>query len=948
MKIKNNNQEIISQIITANAGSGKTYSVVERIKHILTAGHSINSILCITFTKAGQQEMEKRLYEEGVMQEEKPKILTFHALCLEVVSMFTHELNMPFEFEIVDSNNLPNNIIQDIIKNTINTPKAQEYIKTFRLLPSEFQTQCVFIISKYHQLNDSQSRIKSLQETFSIENLQFSKDKILQLKREVLEEIPVELMQTLKGAKTQEILPFVLEIIRKYKNDGNVYNNFNQYIEVVKSIRGKEIKEYKESIKEVQEEIIEIETFQKSYLLNTMVEYIIVETERQKKIHKQYTFDDLQHKAQSILTNPELRDFALFKFASKIQHIIVDEAQDTNQTQWNIIGQFIEEFIAVGMEGRSLFIVGDIKQTIYSFQGAESGIMEGVYKKYQPYLTKSYLAKSYRSTQPVLDAINSMAESFGIDENSKHISAFSNEVGSVHIISCKHKSQTGGHRDTAMIAQKLAKTVQNLLGKPLQHEKEKYYGKPIQPQDIAILVRSRPNEVASQEIHNAFFEQKIPISFNTKIHSKNSYAILDFIAIIKLCVLQSDLLSLYGILKSPIFQLDETTFETLFDKQAKAEDIYKQYPFVFKAITQYTHIMHSLGITSLLIDLYSIHGYKYSKTERTVLEAFIESSKQFNSYNFIDFIQNFETSNGEFSSKENNQNAVALTTVHASKGLEYPVVIFLDLKTRDRANTDSIIIHDGTPIFKISGTAKGKTMQNILDINKAEDFKEELRLYYVAISRASEHFYYICNQSRTDEKHSDKSFYHLLTQGIEAFASDSQSNNDFHHLQYTKEIEVQPIEHHGIPRILVKYTPSQITTEEQTFETQYGIFIHQLFENIEQDELQESEYIIPNNTAFKESLEKVQRFNKAIEGTIQFYKKSREYELIHSGKIIRLDAIYYTQNEIIIIDYKTQKQGITQEISYQMNQYKQAVDKVYSQKVRCFIAWFNEEILEEI
>ena len=92
----------------------------------------------------------------------------------------------------------------------------------------------------------------------------------------------------------------------------------------------------------------------------------------------------------------------------------------------------------------------------------------------------------------------------------------------------------------------------------------------------------------------------------------------------------------------------------------------------------------------------------------------------------------------------------------------------------------------------------------------------------------------------------------------------------------------------------------------------------------------------------------MQRFNGKINETLQPIKIQREHEFIHNKEIIRLDAVYFLQNAIAIVDYKTQKPDLTKEIQAQITQYKTAAEVFYKTKVKCFIAWYNEEILEEI
>jgi ATP-dependent helicase/nuclease subunit A len=935
---------IKSRIITANAGSGKTYTVIEHIKEIISAGYSPSSILCITFTRAGRHEMEKRLYDEKILGSEKPKIVTFHSLCLEIASMFTHELEIPLEFQTLET--LPHTTVQAIIQELPNYKSVQEYIKKFKLIPSTFERHCKYIINNYQKLIDTTSRIHTIQDEIFQINFEEAETKKICLQMEILENIPLDILQGLSGKSIDGAMPTILEVYTQMQNGGGDINTlFQKYASAIKNIRnGGAMKEYKLQIEEMFDEINNIETFVQSYMLNNIVDDIIAVTKKHKRQNKEFTYNDLIHEALCVLKNPELRDFALFKFSHGLKHIIVDEAQDTNQDQWEIIDYIIEELKSENMEGGSLMIVGDNKQTIYGFQGSEEGMMEGIAQKYT-FLRKEYLAKSYRTTQPVLDIINAMSETFSIDEHSKHISAFGKEVGSANIIASTQKmGKDETEQEYITIAEKLANIIQGLLQKNLQHEKEKYHGRKITPDDIAILVQNRPNETAINAIKNTFYQHKIPISFNEKINPHYSHAILDFIAILKLCVYSGDTLSLYGVLKSPIFNIDDQELTQKFAKDI--ENPYDYFPFAEQKIREFTEIFNKNGIRTLFQTLLNEYSSRYSQNEQQALELFIQSIQE--QYNAIKFLQEFKTSENKLLNQKSGQGTVRLTTIHSSKGLEYPVVIFLDLKTKDQSNTDSIIIHKGTPIFKPSGKVKGRVLNEILNNQQSIEKAELMRLYYVAISRASEHFYYICNQKRTE---AEDSLYKLLKQGLMQLNAEISHGEHFECISYSKSIETPLISHTPTPRIIVQYTPKILVKEVQTSEMSYGIFIHKLFENIENEEmLQEhlyAEYL--NETInFQQNLAKVQRFNGKINETLQPIKIQREHEFIHNKEIIRLDAVYFLQNAIAIVDYKTQKPDLTKEIQAQITQYKTAAEVFYKTKVKCFIAWYNEEILEEI
>lgn len=956
MQIKS--KGIQSEFITANAGSGKTYTVIQRIKNIIELGECPSSILCITFTNSAKEEMQSRFHNEckHLIGEKEPKIITFHALCLETVSMFTHETNMPFEFEIMD--NMGTAFVESVTNQILLCSSAMQYIKHTKILFPKFQELCKEIMEKYQILTNLPTRISALEDYFQMK-YENSFAQLIATQLEILQDVPLSMLQSLKS--TSKDLPSIVDnalaMHQKYstpqENDDDIHEDFAKYTKCIAKLRitKEPFAAYKEKIQNSVNEVFNIQNFQESYLLNNLAEDIIRITELQKKEVKKYTFNDLIYKALAIFNNPELKHFALFKFGSKFKHIIIDEAQDTNNEQWQIINCLTEEIRSTQMSDGSLCIVGDPKQTIYGFQGSEEKIMESIFLQYQRFLEQKYLAKSYRTTQPILDVINNIEE-FNITENAKHISAFQSEVGSVNIIASdiSEKEDEIDH-----IANTTVQVVQSLLTQKLQHEK--YYGKKIEPQDIAILVRNRPNQEIKELFQDIFFQNRIPISFNEKIDIKKSYAVLDFMAMLKLCISPFDAFSLYGILKSPIFNISEQEFAPLFNKNTDVTTVYHKYSFVYNVIERYQKILNRLGIVVFFSTLYNEYYAKYSKNEQNTLLIFIQKHTNTHQFQFIQFIQNFERNDAILYNKNNNSNAITFTTAHSAKGLEYPIVIYLDTNQKENSDKKNTIFINGAILIKKTKEHQGSIVKSILEKQKANESGELLRLYYVAISRASEHFYYICNKKQSEK---ESSFYGILHKSLQKLNATITSDNNFTSTVYSKNtinddsiIAKYNTEHTNEYFVTYKhFSTENIHATTETNETRYGIFIHKLFENIEKLYLLKKEIYteyLTENINFEEILKKVQYFDKKITSELRPLKILREHEFVFKGKIIRLDAIYIQNESIAIVDYKThQKTFLSKEIKNQLIEYKQAVEKVFQKNTKCYIAWFHEEILEEI
>ena len=727
--------KIKSKIINANAGSGKTYSIIKRIEEIIKDGNTPSSILCITFTKAGVAEMQERLEKDcsHLIQNHKPKIITFHALCQEIVTMFAYELKMPYEFENMESIDV--DFLESIVKKVLSLPKIKGLILHFNLSYFEIESLCKSFLYEHYNITASElTRSQSLIDFFKIKKS--LEEERAGIYKNVLQNIPMEMLEKLKGKTIVETLPEIIEIAKS--------NNFSQeifekYIDLIFSLRSKEVKEYKDLLTQQIERLKTLKQFEISKILNDCFAEISQIIESQKYDEAKYLFEDIVQKALSVLRNNELRDFALFKFGSAYKHILVDEAQDTNQDQWEIINYLMEENLATNMQEGSLFIVGDIKQTIYGFQGAEAGIMNDIRLKYQHILQEEFLTTSFRTTKPVLDVIN---KAFEIDEKQTHVSNFKN-VGQVAIVRSTINSKDDKDLEIKQIANFVATKVKALLSQKLLHDK--HHNKQIEFKDIVILARKR-DEKTIDALREAFYANSIPIVFNEKIDYKKYNAILDFIALLKLCIIENDTQSAYGILASPIFGINEEELSQFFHKDNKIEDIFLQYPNLKDLIEKSKSVLLSEGLMVFFHEIYVQNKHKYSKQEAEILVKFIESTAKVNQFEFIKYIQNFEKAEQILINRPEPENSVTFTTAHSSKGLQYPIVFFLETTKPQNEKIDGkILIINGAIVWNSKKEERSEFVQSFIESEFEARNEEDFRLQYVVISRTEEKFFYIGN-----------------------------------------------------------------------------------------------------------------------------------------------------------------------------------------------------------
>ncbi len=223
-------------------------------------------------------------------------------------------------------------------------------------------------------------------------------------------------------------------------------------------------------------------------------------------------YNDIIGLATNLLSNPNYKDWILFNLDQKIDHILVDEAQDNSISQWKIITNLCDEFFAGNDEKRTLFVVGDVKQSIYRFQGANPHLFNYMQQYFH---TKTggrdwvscQLEKSFRSTPEVLMLVdrifnNFRAEISFVDNEIKHVPHRENDQGYIEIWpalpKCKEKEQRAlqipltCRKDYIITDRLLAQTIANRIHNWLNEgrilvAKDRH----IEPRDIMILVRQR-------------------------------------------------------------------------------------------------------------------------------------------------------------------------------------------------------------------------------------------------------------------------------------------------------------------------------------------------------------------------------------------------------------------------------------------------------------------------
>ena len=285
-------------------------------------------------------------------------------------------------------------------------------------------------------------------------------------------------------------------------------------------------------------------------------------------------------------------EWVRYKLDRRVDHVLIDEAQDTNAAQWEIIRALVDEFFSGSSESeqrhRTLFMVGDFKQAIYGFQGSDPQSFHDAradFRRRAEDLSEAEreleeqerralefrdlsIAASFRSAQGVLDVVDSVIETVGhgalalTEAPQRHIAHHRDRPGEVElwkpfaIEDSADESDEGEERWVSLrdrrYAEALADRIRGLIDEaPLLAST----GRPLTPGDILVLVRSR-GELASLVV-TRLFAAGVPVAGVDRLHLHEPLAVQDLLAAIKFAVQPDDDLSLACLLVSPLIGWDQ-------------------------------------------------------------------------------------------------------------------------------------------------------------------------------------------------------------------------------------------------------------------------------------------------------------------------------------------------------------------------------------------------------
>ncbi len=547
--------------------------------------------------------------------------------------------------------------------------------------------------------------------------------------------------------------------------------------------------------------------------------------QKQKEARALLDYDDLILKAGELLHREGVAPWVLFKLDGGIDHVLIDEAQDTSPDQWRVVEALVDEFFAgIGSHEtpRTIFAVGDIKQSIYSFQGADPasfGAMRDLFQSRMPVDFGDFrqidLTVSFRSTNAVLavvDAVFAMggaADGVTLDGKNIHHEAWRGDDGGL-VEFWPAVAPLGGEEPSAwkppverirgdspqtrlarLIAGRIAAMVN---GKEIL----KSQGRPIEPGDIMVLVRRRSGFV--EDLVRSLKERKIGVAGVDRMVLTEQIAVMDLIALGRFLLLPEDDLTLATVLKGPLIGLEEDQLYKL----AYGREVSLWEKLKSRADESDIHRSAVEFLARLLADVDYLPPFEfYSRVlgahrGREKLVGRLGPDAQDPIAEFLNLALAYEKSHtpslegflywieaGAVEVKRDLEQAqpgaVRVMTVHGAKGLQAPIVFLPDTlqaqisaqalywPESDTGENQSLLWPPRRGLFE---SVAEKERKKALQLRE----QEYRRLLYVAMTRAEDRLY-VCGW-RTKKSVPDGCWYNIVEQGLRSIGTDLEELED--------------------------------------------------------------------------------------------------------------------------------------------------------------------------
>lgn len=864
-------------LVSASAGSGKTTVLTQRIVEKVKRGITLDKLIVVTYTESAAREMRERI-EKALKKEvnqmpdatirrhlqtqiallPQANISTIHAFCLKLIREHFQAVNLDPVFRLITDETEISLLKDEVWQNL----KEQLYTeKAFRALAKAYSSdkydtgldQLIFSLYDFSRASENPKMwLDNLSNLYAVKDLSQSQLFVELVYPNLVanvEEVCTQLQQALELIqgegelqKASDLLSQELECCQLFCNKLQEHAPFDELYHSVKAITferwkgaGKNtdesIKEVsnqakdcrnqaKSTIKELQDtvfsanETVQIDLLEKTRpFIDEMAKATKCFADAYQAIKLQdnvLEFSDLEHITLSILAPLQngIRQASAVSeyFRQHLHEVMVDEYQDVNRLQETILSYLTN--------GQNLFMVGDVKQSIYSFRLADPSLFLEKYLAYGKHQggERIILAENFRSRGNVLQATNFIFEQimdtqvgqmiydkdamlvqgnqqFGTDEKYPlELLLYETDQGGIkqeqHIGDVDEQFVIDGRveGEIAMVAERIQQLIAN------RHEiMDNGQKRPVTYQDIVLLVPTKKNNVVIQEIFNRYH---IPVFVNESETYFQRTEIMIMLSLLKIIDNPYQDIPLVSVLRSPIVQLDENDLAAIRINQRTGDyyiavlsfieeyregnivqndfnqAIYDKLVYFLEQLEQWRFMAHKESLGTLIWKIYQdtyfldyVVALPSGKQRQVNLHALYEHAKAYEKmyfkglFQFVRFIEKMQEKERDLAeiAQISHDNVVQIMTIHASKGLEFPIVFVLDMaKQFNKTDLRQAYIFTeeygiGIDYFDSQERWRYPTLARLgmLQYKERKLLAEEMRKLYVALTRAKEQLFLV-------------------------------------------------------------------------------------------------------------------------------------------------------------------------------------------------------------
>lgn len=829
--------------LSANAGSGKTRVLTDRVARLLLGGVPPQNILCLTYTKAAASEMQNRLFkrlgawamlgeadliaaldELGAERQadvsdartlfaraiETPgglKIQTIHSFCAALLRRFPLEAGLSPQFQEMDES-AQRHLIADVLETVALADAGGALSDLAQFFTGDDLVPLAAEVAGTRHAFDAPLALADAAQHYGLPH-GFGDEA---LKQELAAAAPeaaippaVAALETgsirdqqaaakLRAIDLSQSAPAVIAALEPICLYGPAAKDAYAAKLTALPTKGTQashpgataaLHALMEAVEALRPKRIALAAAQRTGALQRFAAAFLAEYAAEKQRRGWLDFDDLVLRSVALLSQSDAADWVRFRLDGRIDHVLVDEAQDTSLLQWRLVELLTEEFGAgagAREDPRRLFVVGDKKQSIYSFQGADAQAFEAMEERFRGRLKAAggmqsrSLDFSFRSAQAILDTVDATFEdAAGVGTGSRHRAFFAAMPGRVDLWPPIPKAETveegdwtdpvdrpAANHEAIMLAEAIAGEIRRLVDDPAA-ALPRAEGPPrrITEGDFLILVQGRSGSGdLFRAIIRACKAQGLSVAGADRLKIAGELAVRDLRALLAFLALPEDSLSLAAALRSPLFGWSE---QALFTLAAHREETYlwaalrgaaDAHPETLAILGDLRREADFLRPFDLLERILIRHGGRAKLLARLGPEAedgIDELLTQALSYEQQDvpsltgFLAWLDGEDVEVKRQLDSAGGrIRVMTVHGAKGLESPIVILPDTLRGARAGRNDVIVDEqGQAHWRTLKDEAPDLLQSASEAAAEADRLERQRLLYVAMTRA-ENWLIVC------------------------------------------------------------------------------------------------------------------------------------------------------------------------------------------------------------